>query len=437
MKTRTKNKRYFNRTTGLQSADGPFVNQTSVISTVLTDSRDDGTKMPDWRGRIRRNESATTFLSGTKYDHHLATKCSAKAVVEYRKYGTGVWVEAPLYFSGLPAPLSYWGTVSGTILSDLDDAEAKAARAYVRKVNDFDHAIQGMVVLGEIRETLRMLRNPAKSFYDALSRDYIKGLRRHKGGSSAALARAARKQWLESVFGWMPFISDMESASELISRLNEERLEFRSITAVGLSTKSGNMSTGQSTETWFTYRSRSYDRAEGKVKYRAKLINEPDAYDYSSLGYLTRQSGFSWNQFVPTAWELLPWSFLFDYFSNIGDVLEHSFLQSRYVRWAQRTARETRDRVNSASVDWAAFKAYYGNEGNGVRVKSIGPESIASLVVRRTSFQRTAGGPAVPDFRIELPGRAQPWLNMGALWSQANEIHPQRAPRYRGPIFRS
>lgn len=437
MKTRTRTKQYWNHTTGLANADGTYYDILTDKRVSLTDTRDDGSRMPDWRGRIRRMQSATTFLTGTKYDHHNAPYSSATAVVQYQKFGSGVWIVAPLSFRGLPAPLTNWGSVYGATSSDLGDAEAKAARAYIRKVNDFDHAIQGMVVLGEIRETLQLLRNPAKTFYNALASDYIRGLKRYKKDTPRALARAAQKQWLESVFGWLPLISDMQSASELLSRLNEERLESRLITAVGHNSKVGTPSSGTGYETFFTYRSRSFDRAEGKVKYRALLLNEPDAYDYSPLGYLARQSGFSWTQFVPAAWELLPWSFLFDYFTNIGDILEHSFVQSRWVRWAQRTERETRDRVNSASVDWAAFKAYYDQPALGRRVDSIGPESIASLVVRRTSFQRTAGGPTVPDFSVSLPGRVQPWLNMGALWNQANEIHPQRSPRYRGGVFRS
>jgi hypothetical protein len=47
--------------------------------------------------------------------------------------------------------------------------------------------------------------------------------------------------------------------------------------------------------------------------------------------------GFNPQNFIPAAWELLPWSFLADYFTNIGDILTASIVSTKHLAYTNRT----------------------------------------------------------------------------------------------------
>lgn len=238
-------------------------------------------------------------------------------------------------FLCLTKPLAAVGyTHDDTSMNDLiDDGDATSygAEGWNRFAPGSPTASIG-VSLGESRDLPRMLRQTAKTFLDLW-----KG---HYGRKSTS--RQLSGDWLNAQFGWLPFVSDvrkfyrtykrLESKLEHIKRYNNVWRKVGGTVQSDLSTdmlaeyeygiayptlSSGWWSTSYpnpcrssiarttSDKVWFSARSRYYIPDIGTVKWRRKAIAKLfGAYPTPEV-----------------LWELVPWSWLVDWFSNAGDVL--------------------------------------------------------------------------------------------------------------------
>jgi hypothetical protein len=114
--------------------------------------------------------------------------------------------------------------------------------------------------------------------------------------------------------------------------------------------------------------------------------------------------GFSPEQFLPTAWELVPYSFLIDYFTNIGDIIAGWSSLLVPLKWANKTTRKTNEVTRVAMSD----KSLTANFQSGT----------PAIVVGRNTYVVRAkySGTTVPDFDLRVPSLgSQRWLNIAAL----------------------
>jgi hypothetical protein len=103
------------------------------------------------------------------------------------------------------------------------------------------------------------------------------------------------------------------------------------------------------------------------VRYRGDVV----AQAATTFADKAARWGFNPAQFLPTAWELLPWSFLVDYFATIGDYLDASFTNTATLKWTCRTTRHkliteeliSPNRSATMSVFPVAAKASYASDG--------------------------------------------------------------------------
>lgn len=81
----------------------------------------------------------------------------------------------------------------------------------------------------------------------------------------------------------------------------------------------------------------------------------PDNRDWHTRMGLTIQ------EFVPTVWELIPYSFVVDYFTNIGDVVNYAY--SANLNWVYKSAsfRQLTQIVKSQKLDIVAMAQTPGN----------------------------------------------------------------------------
>jgi hypothetical protein len=125
----------------------------------------------------------------------------------------------------------------------------------------------------------------------------------------------------------------------------------------------------------------------------------------------THSYGFSPWEFVPTVWELIPYSFLVDYFTNIGGILSSWSYRFLVNGWTARTIRRTFKHSN-------VNLRYYWNESafppdQYDHDKSGDPGSASYEVV---SFTRNPNAVLeVPSFELQIPGRWTQWVNIVAL----------------------
>lgn len=406
-----------------------------VWKTSLTDTRSDGGMYLNWRQRIRDNLSATTPLNGVLWKvERTPMRGVVNQMLKLPSSSLNPYVLDVVRYRGYPWPCAVNSSASANTIGD-GVAKSQATKTFFRKYNAITRGSDGLVSLGELRETLRMLRKPAKSLFDAVHRDYLDAVKRAKKRSPRSDPGRWRKAlaglWLEHAFGWAPLINDIGNAFTALEKYNSDPVYSKMITAVGKQTKE---QTKPSTsgwnaphhDLWFTGRVREY--LAQKVKIRGKYVRtRTEVAALSATERMNEAFGLSLNQFVPAAWELLPWSFLVDYFTNIGDMLEQSFTDLRHLAWVQMTQVDDGIWENEMFLDVAMTKSQIDSPGWSKFVSSY-ESSPAKLRITRRSFNRAAGGLGVSNFQLELPGRPQQWLNMAALIATANSIHPQKLP---------
>lgn len=358
----------------------------------------------NWKQRIRRGVDATSTLTGSKTSLQLAR---GTVHLKYRQFG---W-----RFSEYKASGNILGAgIPLEIPPDVTLADDRAKVQFVRKCNSARTALQGQVVMGELRETLRMLRNPAMALRRGLD-DYFATLRKGRRGSSRQKRRFIAETWLEYSFGWTPLMNDIAAAAEVFRRLKYDDNVTRYIRAIGvdeqlLNTSTVNYSVGQANWNVGILR-----KSEAIVIYRA-LMKLPVS-DKPEL--LRRNLGFNLHDFVPTLWELIPYSFLVDYFTNIGDIISGWSFYTGDLVWINRTqvgvVEERRNFLGLGPITGLA--GYEQDQYTG----SSGPSVAQKRSVMRSRYL----GNFIPTFRLEIPGLGSTrWLNLAALARTQSRMTP-------------
>lgn len=193
------------------------------------------------------------------------------------------------------------------------------------------------VFLGEAKDIPRMLRTTAKGFSDAYRRQF--------GRSPKASAKKAADHWLNTQFGWLPFLSDMRkfyktwhTSDKMLKQLVKDNGQWikRGGTIVTDESQSlyssndktcnhrpalqalyfvGNKSNAGTSRITLVQRSKVW--FEARFRYYI-----PDIQDVIwSKRALAHLYGLDVNPCL--LWELTPWSWLVDWFSNVGDVISN------------------------------------------------------------------------------------------------------------------
>jgi hypothetical protein len=373
-----------------------LTSQTAITVQPWTDWTDYGPNVPGWRQRIKEGSNATTPGSGFKVEYDFKN-ASYRAI--YRKppaavkYYNHTGVTSPV---GLTSPQMDYAT-----------ANSKALSALVSKIVSTRRQFQAGVALGELSETIRMVRRPAKALFERITSKYIPALEKGR----AVRGRTARRKylsetWLEHSFGWAPLISDIDSGAKALATLVTGRRGFvKRVSGMGIDVKLGAQGPflapiGSSGAFW-KFQDATAERA--MVTFRAWLdvkTLSPGAFDNEVVGLTLRD-------FVPTAWELLPYSFLVDYFTNIGGMIEAACINRSTIRFMNRTIHR------SAAIERRHLGWIHPSESG--YVATILSEPCYSMS-RTTSWSRgTYIGTLIPDLVFKIPGFGLKWLNMLAL----------------------
>lgn len=395
-----------------------------------------GSSQPRWKDLIWHHQQAGTNLSGTYESVSGSLFTCAKAVYDVNIPGSNKtrWYK----ISGDLNLHRYTITFTGGDLTG-NTAEKQATMRAYKQIRAATRVFTGGVFLGELRETLRMLRKPLAGLQDGLG-SYLKALARKETAAKAATRfrkgekrkaeRAAQKAaqdrikssasqlWLEGMFGWIPLISDIEDATEAYEKLAKEnnKDQFEKIRAVG--TYECNVS---NTDDVYAPIANLTVRTSVRESQRAIFIirGEVRIRPQMALADTAGRLGFSLRDFIPTAWELLPWSFLVDYFADVGGYLDASTTDTSGVTWLVGTSVKER-------IKYLVTKSHRSDQPDASTLLDH-YSSLASSTIKRRTVGRVAPYPlASPTVLFRLPTAPLKLGNMLALWTQANSIHPQR-----------
>lgn len=172
--------------------------------------------------------------------------------------------------------------------------------------------VQGLVFVAEIQQTIDLLRNPISALTT-----YFK---KHKGGRDkyenrarevTGASNAASSQYLAVVFGALPLMHDIEGLLEALVRTANMRETARGQVQESKTITTNNLplSTGFVTG---TYKTECVETV---------LVRAGAMYAFTAES-LTGSLGMSLKDIPAAMWEHLPWSFLIDWFSNVGKVID-------------------------------------------------------------------------------------------------------------------
>lgn len=221
-----------------------------------------------------------------------------EAVDRQGNYGGGY--QNPIYSK-------FSGPLQGIMEPDLT-TKSKASVAYNKALDDLNDKVRGgldlSVAMAESSATFRMVRALSKA------KRYFSGI-----GS-----KRWANEWLELQYGWLPLLSDVYGAANEIIHVNLGLMYFK-----GRGSNSENTSVDLS--------SGGAVDISGVSNYTANAVitkSKIKVFNACELKVLLKpptsiQSAARWSSLNPVsiAWELVPYSFVFDWFYDVGSWLRN------------------------------------------------------------------------------------------------------------------
>lgn len=385
--------------------------QQVLYDTTSTKQFEDGPNR-DWKLKIRRREDATTTFIGDKQT------CEYSPGYHYSHFRDRVPTSSFVYMEEFESiastPMGTFSHPPDPATIDVTSADNQAKMRFVKKANDVQRSFQGGVFLAELAETLHQIRHPAQALRKGLD-DYLRALKKRRKGSLAARRRALAGTWLEYSFGWAPLVNDIRDGAKALAEnftylsRASKRISASGESKLGLPLVSFDTHNGSGSIVSLLQRTGQI----AQVRYIGAISSDAVSPQYMSAKNL----GLTFSDLAPTIWEVIPWSFVVDYFTNVQEIIDGWALQSCQFSWKNRTQRLT------------SFDEYYS-----YRYLPPGPSGMdldhyvflpGHLKVSRTRHQRNSyGGDFIPTLRFEIPGMSTKWINLSALLAQGKRLQP-------------
>lgn len=338
-----------------------FQNQENVTwYSMLANDNQAGYKLPGWKTLVKLGLQAATpysrAVSGVRavsvgryaiWYRYVDTSVIPNRVGQRTDYAEGL--------SGMSVPSSHSGNLSKANNQALIRFYG-AIRAEYEKFNSLITLAEGPKAVNQLRRPYLAVQNQIERYLDRLDTAFTQ-LRRTRTVNprkrmnlkvrQASINRQVRdvlaESWLETSFGLLPTLSDVRNAAEALSAANSDADTRRSAvkgfgeevfadppTVTRRVNISGNL---------------YHDIVEkrqtvAQVIYRAG-IRTAVALDSASWGELRDLAGFKPQNFVPTLYELIPYSWLVDYVSTMGAALTANATQTSDLMWAIKSTKMT------------------------------------------------------------------------------------------------
>jgi hypothetical protein len=404
---------------------GKYWNNPTLASQQRTLARTrTGESNPNWKTQVKNQQNATTGMTGV-FETFQATRAFAETV--YYNYGTTdptnpikSYVKGDI---GQFDCLVDWLPIITT-----STADNRALIAYLNHVRSARSSFSGPVFLGELRESLKMIRHPfvnLRNLADTWINKVAKAKRPRgpKGPVNPEWKKNLSGLWLEQAFGWQPLISDINSAFKTFRGLRDSKpqkpVSGFGIEEINVPAKSYTMLTNPGTFVYYDVDKRSKERAF--VKYTGMVNCRTQGSPVDAL----EPFGFTIDSWAPTAWELLPWSFLIDYFTNAGDVISAGTVSRVGIAWTRKTTVTYQIVDVNAVCNTAKAKSSLDLFGTQYYISAEGSPTKGNWT-RRVVTRLPEGFLGIPTLSLEIPGLPTQWANMTALFASANAVHPQR-----------
>lgn len=376
----------------------------SYFQFTLESYREADGPVPSYRRKIATGDNATSNLVGVKRKLEIHPGHFA---LSYSPYG----IDPIYYWSQARGDLCY-SYVEPEGFMDGTDATNQAKMKFHNKCLAVLGSLEGQVFLGELAETLHMIKNPARALRSSFD-DYFQLLRGRRKGTKAQRLRVVSESWLEFNFGVRPLINDIENGWSALERFASRPIRFKPVKATGVAT---DMLDLQYLDPFYG----SVHQLVQSITSQSTAVTYMGIVDLATGGRERLQSelGFRFDRFVPSLYELIPYSFVVDYFSNLGDIISSWAFGTKHLRWSSSSTRvefKTERSTLAPTVEMSPLGAYAWVRREPARSRGTFVRVARSL----------ESGSLVPSFRLEIPGMASTkWLNLAALSRTRNSLRP-------------
>jgi len=427
-------------TTDLLSGNKTYFTATGQIDKSYSVTKDITPR--NWKAIIKRVEGATTYMDAYKVDvdyhpgfvyytnRNFADIDNGDGTHHRGDFTGGIdkqWTGSFIGYGADPAPNAV-----------LEDADNQALASFYSHARSAQTQEQGGTFIAEINQTIHGIRRPAEAltkFFSSHIRSLSKkrtaidrALRRNDVGTAKRIAGTRHyhnrdqlvgsmvtNSWLESRFHWVPLVSDIESSAKALAQI-PFRKSVKRIYATGNSTSNGYNRTfvdsGQFAPITIYYKRRQEKKIDVKYYGAVKTQVSGDGLDNILAG--VQGLGLNLSNFVPTIYNVIPYSFVADYFSNLGDVIDAMSFPNSDIAWVARTAVDSTTEFvdqdgpavgpnNSLTADWS-WSA------------NIGSIKVATHLITRRGLN--PGDLNAPSLTLKVPGIDKKWLNLSALAAQ-------------------
>jgi len=386
-----------------------------------------GSKVANHKMLIGKGGDATSPYSRDDVDYQLLKGGSCSGAIYGTEPGYNGFTES---WSGMEN-VHYSVPIHRT--TDLSNDDTKALTRFYEKLRKERSQMNGLQFLGELRESLHMITHPADAIWKGLEQ-YISLLGKRKKGVAPGLTKRQKASawkgiiagtWLEVSFGWKPLLMDTKDIAETVARLTipavkHDRVTSYNETVSSDSTPDQTVPIGNSTFLSGTRRSRITTTTS--VKYTCGIKMDV-AGPSTGLARIAEVSGFTLENFIPTVWELTPYSFLVDYFLNVGDVLNAATTSTVGVTWRCKTTRIETIREASFDSITGSIANYITAPPQKYGFNCAANGTLGKSRIRRVTLVRTNPSDfGIPPLTWSLPGTNTRYANIGALLAGA---HPK------------
>lgn len=223
----------------------------------------------------------------------------------------------------------------------VEHVRRQAKLAFLGKVREEQNPFQALPFFGELRETIRMVRHPLAGIVQknrSATRRFnaIQRLYRSKPGR---LNDALEKAYLQWTYGVSPLINDIQAVVDSCKRFFEEPTVKR--ISVTIPIPDGKVNSSFILDNYIENGTQCVGlHSETTVKGSLRLVGAmKHVKKPASLDRFRELNGLRVQDIVPAAWELAPYSFLVDYFVNLGDVIGGVFTDTSDLVYACESVR--------------------------------------------------------------------------------------------------